>query len=358
MIDRDTTQPPGWPSDSDRHLVAAGATGAWVGQDGKTGVWQYPGLATLFDNEGAGHQAKVNNSAVGETGSFLLQTNFSGRAEIGLTGDDNFHLKIGPDGNSFKESIVIDRNDGKVAFPESMKRAQSGNPLLGFLPTTGGVGIDPVYRIDTIKDENPRSALILSVSLDVITLTTTDAGLFFHDIQINGVVYVRIRNTSKSPEEPAWVKVSLANNQLTGTDANQQYFRLVQRRCDPDRRPVEPQAAAGHRAGYQRDADCAVWRGLPASGRFSELGASGFAALTKVDISPTGDSGTFLAVSSFTDGSMQTGQAMIPCSNKSPISNSKLVYLRETDAGADTIGIGLRASTAYWFRIHWSKLRQ
>lgn len=51
--------------------------------------------------------------------SFLFQDNFSGRAEIGLTGDDNFHFKVSPDGSAWYEGIKLDRNTGKVSFPVS-----------------------------------------------------------------------------------------------------------------------------------------------------------------------------------------------------------------------------------------------
>ncbi|HET6391010.1 DUF2793 domain-containing protein [Hyphomicrobium sp.] len=75
--------------------------------------------ATLFDNAGNGHQQKINKAAAGDTASQLYQTNYSGRAEIGLTGDDDFHFKVSPDGSSWKEAIKIDRSTGKVSFPQS-----------------------------------------------------------------------------------------------------------------------------------------------------------------------------------------------------------------------------------------------
>lgn len=40
VIDRDLAAPPGSPSDSDRYIVAAGATGAWSGEDGNIAAYQ------------------------------------------------------------------------------------------------------------------------------------------------------------------------------------------------------------------------------------------------------------------------------------------------------------------------------
>lgn len=57
--------------------------------------------ATLLNNAGNGHQLKVNKAASGDTASLLFQTNWSGRAEMGLAGDDRFRLKVSVDGASW-----------------------------------------------------------------------------------------------------------------------------------------------------------------------------------------------------------------------------------------------------------------
>jgi hypothetical protein len=75
--------------------------------------------ASLFDNEGAGHQQKINKKTSGDTASVLYQTNYSGRAEMGLAGDDDFHFKVSGDGASWHEAIKIDRASGRVDFPNT-----------------------------------------------------------------------------------------------------------------------------------------------------------------------------------------------------------------------------------------------
>lgn len=59
----------------------------------------------------------LNKETAAKTVSQLYQSNWSGRAETGLTGDDDFHVKVSPDGASWKEAIVVDRTTGMVAFP-------------------------------------------------------------------------------------------------------------------------------------------------------------------------------------------------------------------------------------------------
>lgn len=75
--------------------------------------------ASLFNHEGAGHQLKINKAAAAQTASLLFQDAFSGRAELGLTGDDNWHVKVSADGAAWKEALLADRSTGFVTLPFS-----------------------------------------------------------------------------------------------------------------------------------------------------------------------------------------------------------------------------------------------
>ncbi|MBB5520079.1 DUF2793 domain-containing protein [Amphiplicatus metriothermophilus] len=77
--------------------------------------------AALFSHDdvtpGTGDmQVKLNKAAAGGTASFLFQTGFSGRAEFGLVGDDAFRLKVSPDGSSWTDALVVDKDDGFVGI--------------------------------------------------------------------------------------------------------------------------------------------------------------------------------------------------------------------------------------------------
>jgi hypothetical protein len=58
----------------------------------------------------------VNKETSADTVSLLFQDGFSGRAEIGLTGDDDFHFKVSPDNSTWKDAMVIDRTTGLVTL--------------------------------------------------------------------------------------------------------------------------------------------------------------------------------------------------------------------------------------------------
>ncbi len=175
---RNISEPPASPSQGDRYIVAAGASGAWAGKVGQialyeNGAWQffvasegwtawvtseqvlasYNGAvwvsqadaplsvgqlgisatadannrlslsspATLLNHAGAGHQVKVNKAAAGDTASLLFQTGFSGRAEMGTAGNDDFAIKVSADGASFVTGLSIAATSGAVTLPAALR---------------------------------------------------------------------------------------------------------------------------------------------------------------------------------------------------------------------------------------------
>ncbi len=52
---------------------------------------------------------KLNKEAPANTVSFLFQDGYSGRAEIGTIGDDNFSMKVSADGAAWHLGLSIDR---------------------------------------------------------------------------------------------------------------------------------------------------------------------------------------------------------------------------------------------------------
>lgn len=184
VLDRDLATPPGAPTDGQRWIVKAGATGAWAGHVNaiaawQDGIWQFSApkmgwVAFVVDEAslivwngsvwsdyfstvaiqnlsmlGIGATAdatnrvsaklnnalwtartvaeggdgnlryKMNKESAAKTLSLLMQDNYSGRAEIGLTGDDDFHFKVSPDGATWYEGIKIAAATGAVTFPNT-----------------------------------------------------------------------------------------------------------------------------------------------------------------------------------------------------------------------------------------------
>ena len=215
VISADLSSPPDDPSDGDRYLVAEAGTGDWAGMDGQIasfqdGAWAfYPpqagwvawdeetseliafdgsgwiaaagsaaagdpetlginaaaddvnrlavrSAATLFSHEGAGHQLKINKASETDTASVLFQSNWSGRAEIGLTGSDDFLLKTSPDGETFAPTLLARPSDGHVGIGTWSPTAtlhvagpvRVGAGMAGDLPDPQSVGRGALMFVD------------------------------------------------------------------------------------------------------------------------------------------------------------------------------------------------------------------
>lgn len=90
--------------------------------------------ATLLNHDGGGHQLKINKSATEETASLVFQSNWSGRAEMGLAGSDAFAIKVSPDGSSFLTALEANPATGGLSAPGGMQLPDgaAATPALGF----------------------------------------------------------------------------------------------------------------------------------------------------------------------------------------------------------------------------------
>ena len=205
VLSRTLSAPPSAPQAGDRYIVAQNATGAWTGHENSIADWDVNGWlfyppqhgwlawdraqdaliawddsawvlaapppnyqniaslgihttadnynrlslsapASLFNHDSNGsHQLKINKSATNKTASLLLQTGFSGRAEIGLTGSDDLALKTSADGSNFATALLIENASGQVSFPSGTQ---------GLAPAAFGDGALLTADYDAAKKGN------------------------------------------------------------------------------------------------------------------------------------------------------------------------------------------------------------
>ena len=199
------TTPPALPEPGQRYIVPAGASGDWAGQEGALAVfeetgWAFyapnpgwiawvedsarqevfdgsdwgPGIAalqdlthlgvntsaddmnrlavasqaTLLTHAGAGHQLKLNKAGASDTASLLFQTGWSGRAEMGTPGGDDFEIKVSGDGAAFNTALRAEAATGAVSFPSG---------VTGLVPDAFGGG------------DLANTAYVASRGLDLVT---------------------------------------------------------------------------------------------------------------------------------------------------------------------------------------------
>ena len=76
--------------------------------------------ATLLTHDGAGHQIKINKALAGDTASLLFQTGFSGRAEMGIAGDDDWSIKVSANGSAWNTAASANRTTGLMTLPNGL----------------------------------------------------------------------------------------------------------------------------------------------------------------------------------------------------------------------------------------------
>ena len=66
-----------------------------------------------------------NKQGAARTGSLLFQSQWSGRAEIGLMGDDDLRIKVSANGSNWHEALRVDRGTGRVWFAQGAIRRET-----------------------------------------------------------------------------------------------------------------------------------------------------------------------------------------------------------------------------------------
>jgi len=168
--------PPGSPADGDTYVVGGAPTGAWTGYAYKIaycidGAWRFfapfnglratlasngaslvylngnwlgdmvlPGklgvggatpdsnnpvsmniASMLLSNSSGSLNVTLSKQATANDARFTFQTNYSTRALFGLLGDDNFTVKVSPDGSTFKTGFTVNKDTGAVDHTQGAK---------------------------------------------------------------------------------------------------------------------------------------------------------------------------------------------------------------------------------------------
>lgn len=107
---------------------------------------------------------QISKEAAANTASVFFSDGFSGRAEFGLTGDDDFHLKVSADGTAWRDAVKFDRTTGIASFPSGADVGPFGyrnrviNPSGQINQAGTGTAADGAYWFDqwvVLTQSNP-----------------------------------------------------------------------------------------------------------------------------------------------------------------------------------------------------------
>lgn len=207
IVSRDLTSPPNTPAKGNRYIVATNATGDWSAKENhiaafQDGAWAFynpqegwlawstsENLILVYQNnswqvaqvsssqmeqvdllginasatqetrfgvssnnsflthEGTNHRLSINKATEENTGSLIFKTNWTGHAEMGLVGNNDFSIKVTSDGVSWNDGLVVASETGKVRFPAGIE-----NPQLSGTPDSL-TALDIIYLDQNIGDD-------------------------------------------------------------------------------------------------------------------------------------------------------------------------------------------------------------
>ncbi|MCX7568046.1 DUF2793 domain-containing protein [Sulfitobacter sp. F26169L] len=82
--------------------------------------------ATLLSHAGSNHRVKVNKATPADTASLLFQDGFSGRAEMGLAGSNDFSVKVSADGTTWRTPVLLEAGSGDVHLADGAVVIEEG----------------------------------------------------------------------------------------------------------------------------------------------------------------------------------------------------------------------------------------
>jgi hypothetical protein len=87
-----------------------------IGVDSPSHALQVNGTNASFSSGSGDFRLSISKNTDTDIASLLFQNSHTGRAELGLTGDNNFHIKVSEDGLTFSDAFVIDSTNGNIGI--------------------------------------------------------------------------------------------------------------------------------------------------------------------------------------------------------------------------------------------------
>jgi hypothetical protein len=169
--------------------------------------------ALMADEGGTGDLRFVlNKAAEANVLSQLYQRGFSGRAETGLIGSDDFRVRVSGDGSEWRDALVIDRRTGVASFPSGLSNAPHANLLINpaFMVNqrqfSGGPLSAGVYGFDRWKG-GPGGCTVNRAADGTITLAgaleqVIDVAQAAADIGVANLAGATLTLSLEDPSEP------------------------------------------------------------------------------------------------------------------------------------------------------------
>jgi hypothetical protein len=147
--------------------------------------------ASLFNHAGDSHRLTINKSGTGETASLIFQSNWQGRAEMGLAGEDRFSLKVNGDATGWRQAVSV-TPEGYVRHDQRpLARASLSSATL--TPTAGSfTGFDLLHLSGgdvtlgaPLASSNGKPLVVPASGVYLLSLTVTAISTGTHSVHVS-----------------------------------------------------------------------------------------------------------------------------------------------------------------------------
>ncbi len=167
----------------DQAMSNLGAVGVGTAADPSNPLSVY-GASALFN--GASFNVTVNKSAAANTASILFQDAFSGRAQIGLNGADNFSFKVAPDGATWVTALTLAAATGLATAGVGI--VSTGQGGVGYATGAGGAVTQATSKstgvtLNAAVGQITTNAAALA-SATIVSFTLTNSAIGANDLVV------------------------------------------------------------------------------------------------------------------------------------------------------------------------------
>jgi hypothetical protein len=142
------------------------------------------GASALFN--GVNFNFTINKAAAADTASIIFEDGFSGRAQIGLNGADDFSFKVAPDGATWATALTIAAANGDATFAGALLSTSAAG--VGYATGAGGTATQTTSKSTAVTLNAAAGRITMNAASlaagAIVAFTLIDSSIAANDLLV------------------------------------------------------------------------------------------------------------------------------------------------------------------------------